>query len=252
VQNRTGKKRIVNNIMFNGFSFGIHAYTQSNFIDNLKIRANTSFNHGVLSVVSGYKANILVGGGDVADNLKVVGNSLYATPGEGGRGADLDYGNGCSGAVVRKNYAVADAPIEIANCIDVTMRGNTSVGAALPPLYPNNTYLTAPPTGLRVTTKRNAYEPGRAHVTIYNWDGLTSVAYDPGQAGIQIGERFQIRDAQNFFRGPIVSGTYTGATVNIPMTGLTVARPIGNVPYVPPHTAPEFGVFVVLGQASGA
>jgi hypothetical protein len=32
------------------------------------------------------------------------------------------------------------------------------------------------------------------------------------------------------------------------MTGLTVAAPVGNVPVVPKHTAPEFGTFILIGR----
>lgn len=65
-----------------------------------------------------------------------------------------------------------------------------------------------------------------------------------------MGDRFQIRDAQNWYRGPVVSGVYSGAPVGVPMTGLTVAQPVGSVPYPPVHTAPRFGTFVLLSGAA--
>ncbi len=47
---------------------------------------------------------------------------------------------------------------------------------------------------------------------------------------------------------PVVTGRYDGKPVVIPMTGLTVAAPIGlPAKYkTPPHTAPEFGAFVLM------
>jgi hypothetical protein len=51
---------------------------------------------------------------------------------------------------------------------------------------------------------------------------------------------------QNFFGPAVATGTYTGAPITLPMTGLVKANAIGNVPHNPPHTAPEFNVFVVL------
>ncbi len=101
------------------------------------------------------------------------------------------------------------------------------------------------PTGVWVAVRPNRYEPGRANISIYNWDQRSSVAVDISQA-IAVGTNFEIRDAQNFYGPVVLRGTYSGGTVNIPMTGLTVAPANGSVPYNPPHTAPQYGVFVLL------
>jgi hypothetical protein len=92
----------------------------------------------------------------------------------------------------------------------------------------------------------NSYEPGRANVIIYNTSGASTVQINLTQAGLTNGQTYEIRDAENYF-GPLVrTGTYnsTSPTVSIPMTGLTVAQPMG----LPKrsHTAPEFGIFVVI------
>jgi hypothetical protein len=76
------------------------------------------------------------------------------------------------------------------------------------------------------------------------------VTVDLSTSGIKIGDAFQIRDAENFYNGPVVSGTYTGSPVVIPMTGLTVVQPFGVVPYPAVHTAPEFGTFVLLSGSA--
>jgi hypothetical protein len=92
----------------------------------------------------------------------------------------------------------------------------------------------------------NSYEPGRANVIIYNTSGASTVQINLTQAGLTNGQTYEIRDAENYF-GPLVrTGTYnsTSPTVSIPMTGLTVAQPVG-LP-APTHTAPEFGTFVVI------
>ena len=90
------------------------------------------------------------------------------------------------------------------------------------------------------------FEPGRANIVIYNWDLKPSVPVDLTASGIKVGDHYQIRDVENWFNGPVVSGTYSGAPVSIPMTGLTVMQPFGSIPYPPSHTAPQFGVFVLL------
>ena len=70
------------------------------------------------------------------------------------------------------------------------------------------------------------YEPGRANITIYNWGKATSVAVSLAAAGLASGDNFEVRDAQNFYGAPVATGTYAGAPIPIPMTGLTAADPV--------------------------
>lgn len=114
----------------------------------------------------------------------------------------------------------------------------------------NSTYRTGRPGGVVVSVRPNRYELGRAHLIIYNWDLLSSVPVDVSAAGLSVGDRYEIRDAQGYFGGPIAVGTYSGAPVFIPMTGLTVNTPIGSVLFAPEHTAPEFGVFVIVKSSA--
>src|SRR5262245_12133068 len=71
-QNDTPSREIWDNIMFDQFGWGIHAYTTSGNIDNLDFQGNVSFNNGSLS--GGYHTNILVGGLQVAHTPKVISN----------------------------------------------------------------------------------------------------------------------------------------------------------------------------------
>jgi len=89
----------------------------------------------------------------------------------------------------------------------------------------------------------NEYEPARANLIVYNWERSPAVQIDLSKVVPQ-GSRFEVRDAQNFFAKPVTEGVFEGGLVSIPMTGLTMARPEGRSAL--PHTAPEFGVFVVL------
>ena len=53
-------KQIYDNIIFQQFGWGIHAYGEGGHLDNLDFQGNISFNNGGLS--GGWHANILVGG----------------------------------------------------------------------------------------------------------------------------------------------------------------------------------------------
>ena len=71
---------------------------------------------------------------------------------------------------------------------------------------------------------------------------------DPARfLGLQEGDAFEVRDAQNFFGPPLVMGVYDGLPVTIPMNLTEVTPLVGRVThFANRHTAPEFGVFVVM------
>ena len=62
---------------------------------------------------------------------------------------------------------------------------------------------------------------------------------------LPVGGRYEIRNAQDYYGPPVVSATYDGRPLRLPMTGLTVAKPVG-VATAPAATAPRFNVFVLV------
>ncbi len=102
------------------------------------------------------------------------------------------------------------------------------------------------PTGAVVRVRPNRYERGRAHLVIYNWDALSAVDVDLRSTGLQPGEGFEIRDAQNYFAPPVVRGVYTRELVSVPLDRRTVAQPVGDALLPSTHTGPAFFVFVIL------
>jgi hypothetical protein len=109
----------------------------------------------------------------------------------------------------------------------------------------NSTFRSGDPAGVWTFVVPNKYEQGRANIVIYNWDQVASVQVDLSGV-ITKGQRFQIRDAQNFLGPALITGTFDGSTVQIPMTGFAVAQPNGNVPNPPRHTELQFGTYVLL------
>ena len=101
------------------------------------------------------------------------------------------------------------------------------------------------PTEAQVFVRPNVYEPGRGHVVIYNWPRLGAVPVN--LAGVlAAGDRFEVRNVQDLWGAPVVSGTYGGGTVSIPMTGVAPPAPIGSVPNAAPRTGPDFDTFLVV------
>jgi len=105
-------------------------------------------------------------------------------------------------------------------------------------------YTAGVPTGVEVYIRPNAYEPGRANIVVFNWSGASSAAVS--LAGhLNIGESYEIMDAQNYFAGPLASGVFNGGQVTLPMTLSSVSTASGNVPSPPLHTAPMMGTFIL-------
>jgi hypothetical protein len=111
----------------------------------------------------------------------------------------------------------------------------------------NSAFTAGRPNGTWVFWRPNQYEPGRANVTIYNWPLASSVAINPS-AILSPGDHYELHNAQDFFNTPVLSGTYTGGMLTVPMTGLTAAQPVGTSPAAVVSSAPEFGAFVLLKQ----
>jgi hypothetical protein len=252
VQNADGQKRIVDNIFFNGHSFGLHAYTEKGFIDNLHIEGNTAFNHGVLSH-SGPTVNFLLRSKNLApQNPVLISNYGYFSESYPGRVAEI-YSpveqKGCVNLVLTDNYFAAPSGRAVAiGCQSIkALRDNTFYGSQLgvAPIYRANTFHERRPGGVEVFIRPNRYERGRANITIFNWNNQKTVDVDLSSAGLNHGEDFEIRDAQNFLGEPVVTGVFSSRRIAIPMTALTVARPHGTVSVPPVHTGLEFGVFVV-------
>ena len=113
-----------------------------------------------------------------------------------------------------------------------------------------SSYSSGTMTGTKTFVRRNAYEPGRANIVVYNWDKLSAVSVDV-RSVLPMGATYEVRNAQDFFAAPVRSGTFDGQPLQLPMQGLSVAKPIG--PFnTPAPTGPQFNTFVLLqrGEAS--
>ena len=252
-QNKTATKRLVDNIMFNQFCYGIHAYGSSKaFINNFHVEGNVSFNNGAAKDPKSLNPAILVGGGSPSEHVAVIENCTYST-GYSGTSLQLGYGANNKDAVVRDNYFVGPASLRKWEALAVT--GNTFIALATPvqveppggDLAAGNTIVKGRPTGVRVFVRPNRYEPGRAHIIVYNWDKKSEVEADVS-AVLRAGAKFKVASAQDFFGKSVLEGTYDGKPLRLPMTDYRAPPPVGKPDYVPPATGPEFNVFVVLPQ----
>jgi hypothetical protein len=249
IQNRTGLKQITDNVIFRGAGHGIHAYgSGAAFLDDIQLDGNTLFNNGELT--GGTQRNILVGGDTVAHRPRVTSNSTYYPSTQGAN--NLGYAAGCTDAVVTDNAFAGGDALELINCTPTQMARNQLRGFWLPQnmpdLFPDNSYTPGIPTGTQVVVRPNRYESGRALVTIFNWDMQSRVSVDISKIGLTNGDHYNLIDPQNLGAGAIETGTYSGSSITVPMTGLTTARPVWQLGVPAPHTPPEFGVFLIQKQ----
>jgi hypothetical protein len=243
-QNETGKKYLLDNIIFRQFSYGIHGYTEGGKIDNFDVEGNIVFNNGEID--NDFTTDILVGGLQIAHAPTLVDNATYFPSGEGSN--NIGYGTGCTDPTLTGNYFVAATALTMENCTGTTaITGNTFIGTVsgfMQGAFPGNTYATAPPAGSHVMIRPNKYDKSRAHVAIFNWDKLDTVPLDASSV-LSSGDAYQLFDAQDLFAGPILNGVYTGGTIAVPMTHTAVTAPVGNVPATLTHTSKEFGAFLL-------
>jgi hypothetical protein len=256
--NLNGTKRLLDNVIFRNYGLGIHAYTTNGHLNNFDIEGNVSFDNGKLNPTRSYMPNMLLGSGQaaaasctsspqVAQNPKFISNYSYHPRGAGGREMDLGYSTGSCNPTAQNNYLVGDTTLTLGRTFGtITITGNTfygSVAGFSSSSFPNNTYQTSRPTVTQVFLRPNQYEAGRANIVVYNWANQTTVNVDVSGV-LTVGAPFEVRNAQDFFAPPVLSGVYAGGTLALSMTGLSVAAPIGGA--APPATGPEFNVFVVI------
>jgi hypothetical protein len=238
----TGSKLIKHNIMFEPFGNNLDVYgsSASAFV-NSTVQENVWF-----------RGDSLLGGNSGFD---LGGSKLTGNYGWDGGNVLGYYSQHCNPTTISGNYiantaisSILTPPYDPLGRVGMTIATNTMVGdldGFTQADYPNNTYYskTSPPTVGKVVVLPNVYEPGRATIAVYNWDKSATHAVD--LTGIvSPGAAYEIRNAQNFYGLPVVSGTYAGGSVTLPMTALTPATPVGFA--VPPPTGPGFNTFVVL------
>lgn len=276
VRNRSDspRKLIRDNIVFQHYRQGLQGYgTFPNVFSNFLVEGNVFFNNGIGS--DGFHRNLMFGNEntDHRDNVFRENFTYFSTGSGSGANTLGSVAGGCQGLAVLGNvfsHGPGRAALEVYNCAGVEVSGNLFFGeTSVQPLgsatkagnadfqsrFPANTYYgggAGPPRGLAVFLRPNQYEPGRAHLIVYNWARLSEVLIDVTSLAIAPGERYQIRSAQNYF-GRALSGSYRGGPVPVTMEGWEAARPIGYERAELPPTLPEFGVFVLTwGKPAGS
>jgi hypothetical protein len=282
VQNQSGTKLLRDNIIFDQYGYNVHGYaSDQGYLRNITLDGNILFNSGMASGGT----NVLVGGGTVAQGIAVTNNYTWNGPVWVGysstqsqdvviqnnylanswpalRVYNWNQVNATGNTIV--GLGQSGATVEQAgSATGYTWTGNTYYGNRTQPefgwngggytfdawrqtfgLGAGDTYAGTAPSGVKVFVRPNRYEAGRANIAVYNWSHQGSVAVDLSGV-LRAGDRYEVRNVQDFFGAPVASGTYGGGSVTLPLTPVTPPAPLGGR-VTPPSTGTDFHAFVVL------
>jgi hypothetical protein len=289
-QNATGTKQIRDNFIFNGFQYGVHAYTETGSISGYNIEGNICYNNGLLQKSGEHKSNVLVGGLQPADRITIKDNHLLHPFSKAAKALELGYsatnetgtvtGNILYGGTVTgkinkwKKMTFTGNTIISYDCLmdlivdgvdykSYTWNNNKYFGnsattfctlsfdewKSITGYDSNSSFQKTLPTQNQVFVRPNQYQSGRANIVVYNWQKLSTVQVDLSSV-IAKNSTFSIYDVQNIKGQPILTGTYTGQAISLPMNLTALTLPNGDVPNKPSHTGVEFGVFLVVSQST--
>lgn len=246
----TGTRLIKDSVTWNNFSHGFHAYGGD--------QNNVTFDGIVGFGIQGWNVRNFLFGGPPINNGLLTNSSFYRPHDAQSPQSDIQvgYGGNCTNVSITNNYIMGNM-LFYAGCQypSVVMTGNGIQYGGLTGLttaqYPsNNWYLnpTVPGTNW-VNLQKSDYESGRGLLAIHNWQLLDTVNVDISSI-IPNGSNYEVRDIQYLYGSPILTGTYSGGTVPIPMTNTATEAGIGFTP--PPHTSKQWGAFLVLVTSGGA
>lgn len=274
-QNSQGSKWIEENIIFNNFgNYSVHVYRESppsllnfNFtgnvtfngeflvggiqpVENVIFTDHFTFNEAIrLSYESQANRNIRLQNTHL---FNLAGNALEVRWWQGMAvdhnvignqgGTLIDYANSSNVSWDNNRYyAPSSTPFRINGQSRTWSQWRSQTG-----FDANSTLSTSLPTSTEVFLRPNRYEAKRGHIIVYNWANQSQIAVDLSKLGFVNGDRYEIHNAQNY--DEVISGTYQGGSVSLPMSGWTVAVPIGWGEPLHPSTFPMFGVFIVLAR----
>ncbi|MGZ8377117.1 MAG: hypothetical protein ACXWZS_02690 [Gemmatirosa sp.] len=281
-QNNGAQKVLADNLVFNNWAYGIHAYgSDQALVKNYLVDGNITFGNGSIGE-NGNAPNLFIGAGSALSGIAVTNNMVYMNgTNSGNLWVGYSWGPTNSDVTLTGNYvAGGSTALRVWKFSRATVSGNTVYGLSeLVNImesfsgfnWSNNTYYGnqsaslwngsnlsgfkssglgsgdavagTRPTGAKVFVRANKYEAGRANIAVFNWDRAGSVSVDLSSV-LRSGDRYEIRNAVAFTGAPVASGTYGGGAISLP-TSVSPTQPIGGSAKPVPQT-PEFSAYVVI------
>ena len=237
-QNSTGTKLIADNIVFNNLAYGLHGFTSGQqSLLNTTLRGNVSFNNGTIATGYSERPDYLIGassGSPTIDEITIDSNySFRNTVSEETADIGWHFGQAGGDLVFTDNHMVGTRFMNTWASVDST---------------PANTQRTSfPGSGELVIVRPSLYDINRGNVIIYNW-GLASTVGADLSSILSVGQSYVIKNVLDFWGSDVLSGTYAGGEVEIPMQAVSPPALLGRTYDTAPTPGPRFGVFVVIGS----
>ncbi len=192
-QNKDGVKTIENCVMTGGYGFTLHAYgSKQAYVDNYLVRNNVCYDAGPF----------LIGGSRPSHGIRVIGNWLYNV------GMQIGYTAAYNEDCEVSGNVIIQGGLEIVRYRKAVSRDNLVIPRGGPrPAEPS-----------RVIVQPYRLEPDRGNVVIFNWAKKSSVAVDLASM-LQPGAHFRLMNPHDFYGKPVLAGTCTGTTIDVPVEG---------------------------------
>jgi len=125
-QNETGTKRILDNVMFNGFGWNLHAYGESGIVRGYQVEGNIAFAPGLQVPGQDPPDNYYFSTRNPCDRITFINNVGYH-PLDHTRRPNVRMGSDARNGtlVLKDNYIAGMRGLRIANWQDMTVSGNT-------------------------------------------------------------------------------------------------------------------------------
>jgi hypothetical protein len=129
-QNVEGTKRIVDNIIFDQYGYGIHNYAEAGDLKGFHIEGNIIFANGSSARPDERdEPNILVGGHKSAERVSIIENCTYHPLNKIATNVWLNYGaQNNRDLIFRGNYLAGGTPLMLSEWLQATVINNTLIG----------------------------------------------------------------------------------------------------------------------------
>ncbi len=292
-QNQNGNRYIHDVITFRNFTTGFKAYSEGAYVNGFDIQGNISFDNNEANIFTSSASNPMqgqvvsnnytyqrrdYGGGSIElgyagdhSDLLVQNNYIVAGSTSNGvlrlhrwREATVDsntiVGQEVLGARTLPNSGFVSTSwddndyysLNNETFLNATSEVDFATWKSVTGYDATSTLTDSKPTGTRIFVRPNSYEEGRGHVAVYNWDLRTNTSVDLSSV-LELGQEYEIVDAQNYFGDPVAQGVYDGSSIVLPLVLTEVSEITGTIVHDVPsgHTPSEFNAFVVIGGDIG-
>jgi hypothetical protein len=258
-QNREGMRRIRDTIAFRNFQSGIFVFAETGFADGFELDGNVVFDHPAWNIVATGGENpirsLRVTDNVTYSRKSEASGDLvrFGLVPQAQNGSLVVRGNTLVlGTADEAFHLFQWKDVEVAGntIVGRNVLARWTPGAAGTRRWNENTYFTDgtgtfllptarqgysdwktstgfdedsalnpwAPGASRVVVRPNPHEPGRAHVVVLNWGKRTHVDADLSRV-LRAGDRYGVRDVQNYFGAPAAGGVFEGKTIAIPLAG---------------------------------